>query len=109
MAGIVEAIARWPHQDDAGVACLTWYSQPMLRSAGNKVVLSRFRHVERQAEEVYFDAAFTAHGFEVLTLPPELPFEGAGDALMDRSENLLWFGHGHRSDIACATRLSQLL
>ncbi|SDY37673.1 N-Dimethylarginine dimethylaminohydrolase [Collimonas sp. OK242] len=76
---------------------------------GNKVVLSRFRHVERQAEEVYFDAAFTAHGFEVLTLPPELPFEGAGDALMDRSENLLWFGHGHRSDIACATRLSELL
>ncbi|WP_395822521.1 dimethylarginine dimethylaminohydrolase family protein [Collimonas sp.] len=76
---------------------------------GNKVVLSRFRHVERQAEEAYFDAAFTEHGFEVLTLPPELPFEGAGDALMDRRESLLWFGHGHRSDSACATGLSALL
>ncbi|MFC5473330.1 dimethylarginine dimethylaminohydrolase family protein [Paraherbaspirillum soli] len=76
---------------------------------GNKVVLSRFRHVERQAEEVYFDAAFKEQGFEVLTVPPELPFEGAGDALMDRTENLLWFGHGHRSDAACAAQLEELL
>lgn len=76
---------------------------------GKKVVLSRFRHVERQAEEAYFEEVFAARGFDVLTLPPELPFEGAGDALMDRSDNLLWFGHGHRSDIGCATKLSELL
>lgn len=75
----------------------------------NKVVLSRFRHVERQAEEAYFEAAFIENGFTVLTVPPELPFEGAGDALLDRNETLLWFGHGHRSNVACAALLSDML
>ncbi|MDY7546255.1 arginine deiminase-related protein [Glaciimonas sp. CA11.2] len=76
---------------------------------GNKVVLSRFRHVERQAEESHFEHWFAAHGFEVLKLASHLPFEGAGDALLDRHDDLLWFGHGHRSDVACAEPLSQLL
>lgn len=76
---------------------------------GNKVVLSRFRHVERQAEEMHFEQWFTAHGFEVLKLAPDLPFEGAGDALLDRHDDLMWFGHGHRSDLACAEPLARML
>ncbi|KAF3997132.1 dimethylarginine dimethylaminohydrolase family protein [Glaciimonas immobilis] len=76
---------------------------------GSKVVLSRFRHVEREAEEIYFARWFLTRGFEVLRLAPHLPFEGAGDALLDRKDALLWFGHGHRSDVACAGALSQLL
>lgn len=76
---------------------------------GKKVVLSRFRHVERQAEEIHFENWFAAHGFDVLKTPPELPFEGAGDALLDRHDDLLWFGHGHRSDLACAEPLARML
>jgi len=76
---------------------------------GEKVVLSRFRYVERQAEECHFEEWFATHGFEVLKTPPELPFEGAGDALLDRHDDLLWFGHGHRSELACAGLLSHML
>ena len=76
---------------------------------GQQVVLSRFRHVERQGEEAHFAAWFAGQGFEVLRLPPELPFEGAGDALLDRGAALLWLGHGHRSDAACAPLLAERL
>ncbi|MBL9080953.1 MAG: amidinotransferase [Planctomycetales bacterium] len=44
-------------------------------------VLSRFRHAERQGEEPIDEAWLTAHGFTVRRLPPDIYFEGAGDAL----------------------------
>jgi N-dimethylarginine dimethylaminohydrolase len=75
----------------------------------HKAVLSRFRHPERQGEEAHFGNWFRNHGFDVLTLPPDLPFEGAGDALIDRGTPLLWLGHGHRSDQACAPLVSDWL
>lgn len=76
---------------------------------GDKFVLSRFRHPERQGEEPHFAKWFAAMGFDVLTLPPELSFEGAGDALLDRHHSLLWLGHGHRSSMLCAPLLTGLL
>lgn len=75
----------------------------------NRFVLSRFRHPERQAEEPHFAAWFARQGFEVKTLPPDMPFEGAGDALLDRQLSLLWLGYGHRSDRACAPLLADWL
>jgi len=75
----------------------------------NKVVLSRFRHAERQGEEAHFHRWFAEHGFDVLTLPADLPFEGAGDALFDRRLPLLWMGYGHRSNEACAPLLANWL
>ncbi len=76
---------------------------------GNQFVLSRFLHHQRQAEEPYFAQWFANQGFEVITLPPDMPFEGAGDALLDRQTPLLWLGHGHRSSIQCAPILADLL
>ncbi len=76
---------------------------------GKTVVLSHFRHAERQPEEAHFRQWFGEHGFEVVTLAPELAFEGAGDALLDRGQPLLWLGHGHRSSLACAPPLATLL
>lgn len=75
----------------------------------NRFVLSRFRHEQRQAEEPHFAKWFAEQGFEVLTLPRNMPFEGAGDALLDRREPLLWLGYGHRSDHACAPLLADWL
>jgi N-dimethylarginine dimethylaminohydrolase len=75
----------------------------------NKAVLSRFRHAERQLEEPHFAKWFADRGFEVITLPAEVPFEGAGDALLDRRLALLWMGHGHRTDVQCAILLSEKL
>ncbi|MFJ7567886.1 dimethylarginine dimethylaminohydrolase family protein [Herminiimonas sp. NPDC097707] len=76
---------------------------------GDNVILSNFRHVERKPEEAHFAAWFAAHGLSVLHMPHALPFEGAGDALLDRGSDLLWFGHGHRSDVACAPLISEML
>lgn len=44
-------------------------------------VLSHFRHVERQGEEPYDAAWLEEAGFAVKRLPPDIYFEGAGDAL----------------------------
>jgi lysine-ketoglutarate reductase/saccharopine dehydrogenase-like protein (TIGR00300 family) len=66
---------------------------------GNNVVLSRFFHKERQGEEPYFKAWFEAQGYTVFELPKELPFEGAGDALLDREGRWLWAGYGFRSEL----------
>ncbi|MGZ5819592.1 MAG: dimethylarginine dimethylaminohydrolase family protein, partial [Burkholderiaceae bacterium] len=72
---------------------------------GNKFVLSHFLHAQRQAEEPYFAQWFANHGFEVLVMPADVPFEGAGDALLDRQSPLLWLGYGHRSSIQCVPLL----
>lgn len=76
---------------------------------GDKCVLSRFRHPERQAEEPHFGAWFRGNGFDVLELPSGMVFEGAGDALLDRGQPLLWLGHGHRSTLECVPLLKEFL
>jgi N-dimethylarginine dimethylaminohydrolase len=66
---------------------------------GNTVVLSRFLHKERQGEESYFKEWFETNGFTVYELSKDLPFEGAGDALLDREGHYLWAGYGFRSKL----------
>ena len=66
---------------------------------GDKAVVSRFYHKERQGEEPYFKEWFADNGFTVYELPPDLPFEGAGDALFDREGRWLWAGYGFRSEL----------
>ncbi|MBE9046208.1 TIGR00300 family protein [Pleurocapsales cyanobacterium LEGE 10410] len=66
---------------------------------GDNAVLSRFFHPERQGEEPYFKKWFEDNGFNVFELPQDLPFEGAGDALLDREGRWLWAGYGFRSEL----------
>ena len=66
---------------------------------GDKVVLSRFLHAERQGEEPIFKAWFERAGFTVHEMPEDLPFEGAGDALFDREGRWLWAGYGPRTEL----------
>jgi lysine-ketoglutarate reductase/saccharopine dehydrogenase-like protein (TIGR00300 family) len=66
---------------------------------GKKFVLSRFLHRERQGEEEHFKKWFSNNGFEIFELAPDLPFEGAGDALLDRQGTCLWAGYGFRSEL----------
>ncbi|HIK14013.1 MAG TPA: TIGR00300 family protein [Leptolyngbyaceae cyanobacterium M33_DOE_097] len=66
---------------------------------GDKVVLSRFFHKERQGEEPFFKQWFEQQGYTVFELPKDLPFEGAGDALFDREGRWLWAGYGFRSEL----------
>jgi N-dimethylarginine dimethylaminohydrolase len=64
---------------------------------GNKAIVSRFRSIERRGEEPHHRAFFEQAGFEILDWPENVTFEGAGDALFDRVQPLLWVGHGFRS------------
>ncbi|MBE9198215.1 MULTISPECIES: TIGR00300 family protein [unclassified Nodularia (in: cyanobacteria)] len=66
---------------------------------GENVVLSRFLHKERQGEEPFFKNWFEENGYTVHLLPKDLPFEGAGDALLDREGRWLWAGYGFRSEL----------
>lgn len=104
--GAVAEVERIPHVPGLPDMVFTANAGLVL---GRQAVLSHFRHAERQGEEAYFGAWFAAHGFELLQLPPELPFEGAGDALLERAAPLLWLGHGHRTDAACAPLLAEQL
>lgn len=65
----------------------------------NRVIVSRFYHPERQGEEPHFNKWFDAQGYQVHNLPPQLPFEGAGDALLDREQGYLWAGYGFRTEL----------
>lgn len=69
---------------------------------GKTAILSRFRSPERQGEEPFFRAWFENNGFTIAPWPDGIYFEGAGDALFDRGESLVWCGHGFRSDLAAA-------
>lgn len=73
------------------------------------VVLARFFHPERQGEEPCFQEWFEARGFRVERLPEDLPFEGAGDALLDRGGGWLWAGYGFRSELDAHPLLARAL
>ncbi|MDI9640329.1 TIGR00300 family protein [Oscillatoria amoena NRMC-F 0135] len=66
---------------------------------GDNVVLSCFYHPERQGEEPHFKTWFESQGSTVHELPRDLPFEGAGDALLDREGRWLWAAYGFRSEL----------
>ncbi len=75
----------------------------------DRVVLARFFHPERQGEEPWFQQWFASQGYRVTLLPADLPFEGAGDALLDRSGGWLWAGYGFRSELAAHPLLAEAL
>jgi ornithine--oxo-acid transaminase len=63
----------------------------------HEVIVSSFRHAERQPEAKFFGQFFSSQGYSVQHLQKKTIFEGAGDALFD-SQGRLWIGSGIRSD-----------
>ncbi|MGF1458796.1 MAG: TIGR00300 family protein [Leptolyngbyaceae cyanobacterium] len=92
---------------------LGWPDMVFTANAGlvlsDTIVLSRFFHSERQGEEPHFQRWFEAQGYTVKTMPPGLPFEGAGDALLDRGGEWLWAGYGFRTELDAHPYLAQWL
>lgn len=86
---------------------------PFTANAGliwnDRFVLSRFRHPERQQEERHYEDWFATNNFEVIKMPPHVPFEGAGDALVDPEGKFLWTGYGHRTTPESHTYLADWL
>lgn len=59
-------------------------------------VVSNFLNKERQQEQKHWKKWFSKNGYVVVELPPEVHFEGAGDALWGEAK--LFVGHGFRTD-----------
>jgi N-dimethylarginine dimethylaminohydrolase len=78
-----------------------------------QVLLARFRHAERQAEEPHFAAAFQAlkaRGLvdSVRHLPEGVVLEGAGDCVFDQTRNMFWLGYGQRSDASAERAVEEM-
>jgi N-dimethylarginine dimethylaminohydrolase len=76
---------------------------------GDTAIVSNFRHPERQTEEQHFERWFSDHGFAVHRLASSIPFEGAGDALLDRERGCVWMGYGHRSAREAGAQIEKVL
>lgn len=74
---------------------------------GRRAVPSRFSRPERQKEEESHRRWLRDLGLEVHELPEGVYFEGAGDALLDRSAPRLWVGYGQRTALEAAEFLQQ--
>jgi N-dimethylarginine dimethylaminohydrolase len=70
-------------------------------------LLSRFRHRQRQGEESYNRKWLAENGFEIVDLPENFSFEGAGDALF--SGDTLYAGYRMRSDAAGHQEIGRML
>jgi len=73
-----------------------------------RVVVTRFKANERQGEEPFFRDWFQANGFKIEPWPTNICFEGAGDALLDRGQEIIWAGYGFRSDAAAPGLLERI-
>lgn len=70
-------------------------------------VISRFRPPERQPEEKFYAEWLQKQGFNIESLPENMNFEGAGDALF--SGETLYSGYITRTDITAHTYIAYLL
>jgi N-dimethylarginine dimethylaminohydrolase len=74
---------------------------------GREALLSRFRHRQRQGEEPYNRRWFAENDFEVVDVPENFSFEGAGDALF--CGDTLYAGYRMRSDAAGHQYIGKML
>ncbi|MDR3487480.1 MAG: arginine deiminase-related protein [Bradyrhizobium sp.] len=95
---VIDAAPEWPDMVFAANLAVVF---------DGRCVPARFRHPERQGEEAHFRAALaslTSRGLvdEIVSLPPGLVQEGAGDFIWDGSRQIFWAGYGPRSNKAAA-------
>ncbi|MCP4192071.1 MAG: amidinotransferase [Planctomycetaceae bacterium] len=72
-----------------------------------KALISRFRPVERQPEQLHDASWFQENGFEVQQMVEPFCFEGAGDALF--CGDTLWAGYRMRSDALAQQAIGKVL
>jgi N-dimethylarginine dimethylaminohydrolase len=74
---------------------------------GNKVVLSNFKHPERQPETDVYERWFKTAGYETHRLPRKISFEGCGDTVILGDK--MFAGYGWRSDLGGIRRAAKIL
>ena len=73
----------------------------------DRVILSHFRHEQRQGEETHDEAWFAAQGLDVQRVAEEVYFEGAGDSLF--CGETLYAGYRIRSDAIAHQQIAEQL
>lgn len=82
-----------------GLPDLVFTANAALLFPDKKVVLSNFKHPERQPEKNCYRDWFISNEYSILeALEDSHNFEGAGDALFKEDNSILFAGHGFRSD-----------
>jgi len=74
---------------------------------GGDVVLSNFKHPQRQGEAEQFKEWFMKEGYNVHVLPSSVAFEGCGDAVI--ADEMLIGGYGFRSDLKALRLTADIL
>jgi N-dimethylarginine dimethylaminohydrolase len=74
---------------------------------GERAVISRFRHAQRQGEEPHFRRWLSDNGWQTIDTPDSHVFEGAGDALF--CGDTLFAGYRQRSDAHGHQKVGELL
>jgi N-dimethylarginine dimethylaminohydrolase len=72
------------------------------------LVLSHMAKVERQGEVAFLSKAFPPLGYTLHPLKTVLPLEGTGDAVWHPGRNLIWGGHGFRTDESSWAEVSEI-
>ena len=72
-----------------------------------QALISRFRHRQRQGEEPYNRHWLAENGFEIVDVPENFSFEGAGDALF--CGDTLFAGYRMRSDASGHQQIGKLI
>jgi N-dimethylarginine dimethylaminohydrolase len=89
----------------AGLPDMVFTANAGLVNTRKEVIVSVFKHPERQGESQHYRKFFAGAGYPLKMLPGNIVFEGAGDALFDATGEL-WFGSGPRSDAAAITEIA---
>lgn len=103
-AGDVQIECVEPH---AAVPDLVFTANAALISNG-LAIMSSFRHPERRREQNTYRAFLSRAGFATTHLE-QTYFEGAGDALFDRTRPVLYAGYGWRSERTAAAQIADTL
>ena len=71
-----------------------------------QAILAHFKHPQRQGEEPHYRRSLEENGWEVLVIPGDYSFEGAGDALF--CGDTLFAGYRLRSDAGGLQRIGEM-
>lgn len=91
-----------------GLPDMVFTANAGLVTQNREVIVSTFRHAQRQGESQYFKKFFEDAQYQMKTIAADTVFEGAGDALFD-ARGELWLGSGMRSDVEAAMEISSAL
>jgi len=80
-----------------------------LPTPDGKFILSNMKYKERQNELKYFEKWAKHNNYPIIKIDKNINFEGNGDAKWHPNKNLLWIGHGPRTDKKAVKEIDKLI